>query len=145
MRRVARGAAVVATMAMVAAILAGCAFLPWSGGGGQSSASSDAMVVEVEVTSDAATASQLRVVVDAREDPQRVDQHDVSLPYGERFEVSKDVPFPLTGSLVEATAGQDATWIECRIILDGEVVAENRAEGAGATAVCEKKLRRGPQ
>lgn len=144
MRGVARGPAVVAATAL-AATLAGCYSLPLSGGGGRSSASSDALVVRVEVTSDAATASRMRVEIDAREDPQRVDQRDVSLPYKEEFEVSKDMPFPLTGSSVEATTGPDATWIDCRIVLDGKIVAENRAEGAGATAVCEQKLRLGPQ
>ncbi|OZF26164.1 hypothetical protein [Rhodococcus sp. 14-2483-1-2] len=118
--------------------MTGCA--PWS-----QSEPTTSMVVEVEVTSDAAMAGTLHVEVDAREDPQRVREQDTPLPYAATFEVPLDVPFPLSGSTVEATASEQASWIACRIVQDGAVVAEDRAEGAGAIAVCEKKLRAGPQ
>ncbi|MFF9077935.1 MmpS family transport accessory protein [Streptomyces sp. NPDC014735] len=123
--------------------LAGCDAMPWGGSGDKQQ--SKAMVVEVEVTSDAGAAGRVRAVVDARNDPQRVDQSGVKMPYTQTFQVPLDAPFPLTGTSVEATAASDAAWIACRITLDGKVVAEDRAEGPGAVTVCEKKLRAGPQ
>ncbi len=101
------------------------------------------MVIEVEVDSDAPSAARMRVEVDAGNDPHRVE--DVSVPYTETFQVPLNTPFPLTGTTVEATASTEANWISCRITLDGKVVAEQRVAGAGAGAVCEKKLRVGPQ
>lgn len=124
--------------------LSGCA-----GGAGSPGApgagSADAMRVEVEVTSDAPTAASLRVKLDARADPQLVEQQEPALPYEQAFEVPLDRPFPLDGTSVEAVAADGATWISCRITLDGSVVAEDRATGSGAAALCEKKLRLGPQ
>lgn len=114
-------------------------------GGEQADGESGGLAVAVEVTSDTGSAARIRVEVDARKDPRRVDRADVPLPYTERFPVPLDTPFPLHGASVEAAAGAEATWIACRITLDGEVVAQQRADGAGAVAVCEKKLRIGPQ
>lgn len=137
--------ATAATAALVA--LSGCA-----GGAGSSGSpgtpwggSADAMRVEVEVTSDAPTAASLRVKLDARADPQLVEKQQPALPYEQTFEVALDRPFPLDGTSIEAVAADGATWISCRITLDGTVVAEDRATGAGAAALCEKKLRLGPQ
>lgn len=142
MRR-ARRATALAAVVMMAVTLTACGALPW--GGGEDVDSSDAMIVEVQVTSDAATVGHLQVEVDARNDPQRVDQTDTPLPYTQTFEVPLDTPFPLSGTSVEATMAREAAWIECRIILDGKVVSEDRADGTGGIAVCEKKLRLGPQ
>ncbi|ORI26020.1 hypothetical protein BJI47_01055 [Rhodococcus sp. 1168] len=131
------------TVGLVAVTLTGCDSLPF--GGGDSTGTSDSMIVEVEVTSDSASATGVRVEVDARNDPERVETTDMPLPYAETFEVSLDTPFPLTGTSVEAIADAGASWISCQITMDGEIVAEERAEGAGATVFCAKKLRIGPQ
>jgi hypothetical protein len=131
------------TVGLVVVSVTGCDSLPF--GGGETTGTSGLMAVEVEVTSDAATATGVRVEIDARDSPKRVEARDVPLPYTETFEVSMDTPFPLTGTSVEATSDAGANWISCRITLDGEVVAEERADSAGTTVFCEKKLRIGPQ
>lgn len=106
--------------------------------------SAGAMSVDVVVESDAATAANVRVDLDAREDPQLVDEAAAALPYEQTFEVQLDVPFPLSGARVEATAADDATWVSCTVTLDGDVVAEQRQDGAGSVATCESELRLGP-
>lgn len=123
--------------------LAGCGML--RSPGGPDTGTSAAMSVEVQVTSDANTAGQRSIDVDARKSPQRVDQTDEPLPYQRQFTVPLDTPFPLRGTTVEATAAPGASWIACSITLDGDIVAERRVEGDGAIAVCEKKLTVGPQ
>lgn len=47
-------------------------------------------------------------------------------------------------SHVEVDAGRDATWIECRIIVNDQVVASHRSEGSNARAVCDQRPRLGP-
>lgn len=137
----------IATATAVLFTLSGCAGNAGSPGSPGTSwgGSADAMRVEVEVTSDAPTAASLRVKLDARADPQLVEQQQPALPYEQTFEVPLGSPFPLDGTSIEAVATDGATWISCRITLDGSVVAEDRATGSGAAALCEKKLRLGPQ
>lgn len=123
--------------------MAGCGMLPSPDE--PDTDTSAVMSVEVQVTSDANTAGQLSVDVDARKSPQRVDQTDEPLPYQGQFTVPLDTPFPLSGTTVEATAAPGASWIACSITLDGAIVAERRVNGDGAIAICEKKLTVGPQ
>ena len=134
-----------AALALFAVALTGCGSVPGGGEGPLSSPSSSALVIEVEVSSDTSTASRLQVGINTRESPARIDEENVPLPFGERFEVSTSKPFPLNGVSVGATAAPGAGWIKCRLLLDGEVVSEDRGEGPVATATCSKKLRLGPQ
>lgn len=125
-------------------LLAGCGVLP-GGGDDTPSQTSGTLLIEIIVTSDVDPAARVEVDVDAREDLQQSDDENVPLPFSQQFEVSTNVPFPLTGVSAEAEAAPDATWIECQVLLDGEVIVEDRAEGSGATADCSKELRIGPQ
>lgn len=131
-----------AASALALLALSGCA---WGGGPDGADRDAAAMTIEVEIASAAATAARVRVVIDARNEPKRVDRTEEDVPYRETFRVPLNVPFPLTGTEVEATASGDATWVSCRVTLDGEVIAEQHSEGPGSIAVCEKRLRPGPQ
>lgn len=124
--------------------LAGCGVLPGSGGDAPTQ-TSGTLLVEIMVSSDVDTAARIEMDVDAREDPQQSDDENVPLPFRQQFEVPTNVLFPLSGVSVEATAAPDATWIDCQILLDGEVIVEDRAKGSDATAGCSKELRLGPQ
>ena len=50
-----------------------------------------------------------------------------------------------SGTSVEAAADSSADWMPCRVSLDGDVVAEQRADDPGAVALREKTPRIGPQ
>lgn len=134
-----------AAAASACLLMAGCGVPPGGGSDGAPTQTSGALLVEIMVRSDVNTAARIEVDVDARDDPQQSDDENVSLPFSQQFEVSTSVPFPLSGVSVEATAAPDATWIECQVLLDGEVIVEDRAEGSEATADCSKELRVGPQ
>lgn len=125
--------------------LVGCSALPWGADDSSPTSSAGLMLVEVAIRSDVDTAAQVDIDVDTIDDPQRVEDENVTLPFAEQFDVSTAKPFPLRGVTVEATATPDARWIECEVSLDGDVIAKDRAEGPGATATCTKELRLGPQ
>lgn len=132
-------------VAIVSVALVSCSALPSSKDGSSPSSPAGVMLVEIAIGSDVGTASQVQVDIDAREDSQRIDEQNVSLPFADQIEVSTRVPFPLKGVTVKATGASGAGWIECQVSLDGEVISEGRAEGSGATAMCTKELDLGPQ
>lgn len=112
--------------------------------GSDDASSSDEIIVTAIVTSDAAETGEITVTVDAPRDSQSFAQDSVDLPFEHEFTVPKDVAFPFRGSRIEADAGPGASWIECRILVDGEEVATHRAEGSASTAVCDRRLQLGP-
>ncbi|PXA79709.1 MULTISPECIES: hypothetical protein [Auritidibacter] len=105
---------------------------------------SPSLSVTVEVESDSPVSGELSISIDGATDSQSVEEGSVDLPYSAVFDVPSDAPFPYRGSRVEVSAAQDASWIECRILMDEKVVASHRAEGSNARAVCERNLRLGP-
>lgn len=116
---------------------------PPAGGSGSDGAGADIIVTAV-VTSDAPQTGEISVTVDAPRDSQSFAEDSVELPFEHEFTVPTDVAFPFRGSRIEVDAGSGATWIECRILVDGEEVASHRAEGGASTAVCERRLQLGP-
>lgn len=129
---------------MTGALLSGCGGLPSGGTPSSSAPAGGALHLRVEITSDVDTAAELSVDIDANE-PQQLEKTNASLPFDTQFDVPTNTPFPLRGFSVEATAAPGSEWIECRVTLDGQVAAEDRATGPGATATCSKQLRLGPQ
>lgn len=105
---------------------------------------SDAIIVEVVVESDGDSVVGLEVEINARKNPESVYFDSIEVPYREKFAVSKDVPIPLTSTLVKAGVADDASWVSCTILYDGEVVATHESRGDGGKAVCEKSFRLGP-
>lgn len=116
---------------------------PPAGGDGSEGTGTDIVVTAI-VTSDAAKSGEILVTVDAPRDSQSFAEDSVELPFEHEFSVPTDVAFPFRGSRIEVDAGPGATWIECRILVDGEEVATHRAEGGASTAVCERRLQLGP-
>lgn len=106
---------------------------------------SGSILVEVSIDSDASTASNVQIDIDARQDAQSVSLDIVDTPYQREFTVPGDMPFPLKGTRVEAHAIDGATYVTCVISYNGKEVATHRAEGDQASAVCEKELTIGPQ
>lgn len=104
----------------------------------------ESLSVRVEIESDATASGELEISINSANDSQSVKESSVELPYSKDFEVPTDAPFPFRGSHVEVAAGPDASWVECRIIMDEKVVASHRSEGTGARAVCDRSLRLGP-
>ncbi|RXZ78677.1 hypothetical protein EBB07_25940 [Paenibacillaceae bacterium] len=86
----------------------------------------------------------LEVEINARKNPESVYFDSIEVPYREEFAVQKDAFIPLTSTHVKAGIDDDASWISCTILYDGEVVATHRSRGDGAKAVCEKTFRLGP-
>ncbi|XID93369.1 hypothetical protein ACF3MZ_02190 [Paenibacillaceae bacterium WGS1546] len=105
---------------------------------------SDVIIVEVVIESDGDSATDLEVDINARKNPESVYFDSIDVPYREEFAVSKDAFIPLTSTLVKAEKADDASWISCTILYDGEVVANHRSRGDRAQAVCEKAFRLGP-
>ncbi|CAM4162889.1 hypothetical protein [Saccharibacillus endophyticus] len=106
--------------------------------------SDDFITVEVIVESDRDSASGFKTEINARKNPQSASYDTIELPYRETFEVSKDAFIPLPSVRLQADAADDAEWISCTILYDGEEVATHLSRGDGAQAVCEKKFRLGP-
>ena len=105
---------------------------------------SGAILVEVVVESDGDSAVDLEVEINARKNHQSVYLDSIEIPYREEFAVPKDVPIPLTSTRVKAGLADDASWVSCTFLYDGEVVAAHRSQGEGTEAVCEKTFRLGP-
>lgn len=104
----------------------------------------DIIAVEVIVESDRDSASDFKTDINARKNPQSAAYDTIELPYRETFEVSKDAFIPLPSVRLQADAADDAEWISCKILYDGEEVATHISRGDNARAVCEKKFRLGP-
>lgn len=102
------------------------------------------IVVTVEIDSDGTTATDLAVEINSPSSPQSLYEDSVPVPFSRDFTVSTDAFFPLRGTTVEVHAGPDATFVRCRILVDGEEVATHRSEGSGATATCERRIQLGP-
>lgn len=102
------------------------------------------IIVTAEIESDASVSGELSITIDSPRNKQSLNETSVEIPFQHEFTVTTDVAFPLRGSRIEVDAGPGANWIECRILVDGDVVASHRSEGDAATAVCERKLQLGP-
>lgn len=102
------------------------------------------ILVTVEIDSDAPTATDLAVNINSPSSPQSLYEDEVQVPLTHDFTVSTDAFFPLRGTTVEVDAGPGATFVSCRILVDGEEVATHRSEGSGATATCERRIQLGP-
>ena len=104
----------------------------------------DVINVEVIVESDSDSASRFKAKINARKNPQSASYDTIDLPYRETFEVSKDAFIPLPSVRLQADAAENADWISCTILYDGEEVATHLSRGDAAQAVCEKKFHLGP-
>lgn len=104
-----------------------------------------AIEVEVVVESDGHLVNDLKVNVNARKNPQSVSFDTIEVPYKEKFAVTLDVIFPIKSTKVEASVAKGAKEVSCKIFYDGKEVATHISKGDQAKAVCEKKLRIGPQ
>ncbi|MDO4718601.1 MAG: hypothetical protein Q4B08_13690 [Propionibacteriaceae bacterium] len=104
----------------------------------------DDLVVTVTVESDADTTGELSVNIGSPETAKSLREDSVRLPFTQNFSVSKRVIFPLRNARVEVKADHAASYIECRISVDGQVVATHRAVGSAATATCDRSLQLGP-
>lgn len=104
----------------------------------------DDLVVTVTVESDADTTGELSVNIGSPGTAKSLREDSVRLPFTQNFSVSKRVIFPLRATHVEVKADPAASYIECRISVDGQVVATHRAEGSAATATCDRRLQLGP-
>lgn len=102
------------------------------------------IIVTVEIDSDGTTATDLAVEINSPSSPQSLYEDSVPVPFSRDFTVSTDAFFPLRGTTVEVHAAPDATFVRCRILVDGEEVATHRSEGSGATATCERRIQLGP-
>lgn len=102
------------------------------------------IVVTVEIDSDGTTARDIAVEINSPSSPQSLYEDSVPVPFSRDFTVSTDAFFPLRGTTVEVHAAPDATFVSCRILVDGEEVATHRSEGSGATATCERRIQLGP-
>lgn len=102
------------------------------------------LLVEVTVESDAPSTGELTIEIDSPRNSQSLGEDSVDVPFKHDFAISTDVAFPLRNSRVEVDAGPDATYIECIITVNGDVVSTHRAEGATASAICDRGLRLGP-
>ncbi|KZE90566.1 hypothetical protein [Microbacterium sp. TNHR37B] len=102
------------------------------------------IVVTVEIDSDGSTAEDLAVEIRSPRNPQSLFEDAVSVPFRREFTVSTDAFFPLRATTVEVHAGPGATFVRCRILVDGVEVASRRSEGSRATATCERRLQLGP-
>jgi hypothetical protein len=102
------------------------------------------IVVTVEIESDGSTATDLAVAIHSPGSPQSLYQDSAPVPFSRDFTVSTEASFPLRGTTVEVHAAPDATFVTCRILVDGEEVARHRSEGSRATATCERRLELGP-
>ncbi|WP_454114982.1 hypothetical protein [Microbacterium lacticum] len=111
---------------------------------GPGSTAEGSIVVTVEVDSDGTTATDLAVEINSPSSPQSLYEDSVPVPFSHDFTVSTDAFFPLRGTTVEVHAAPDATFVSCRILVDGEEVATHRSEGSGATATCERRIQLGP-
>lgn len=107
-------------------------------------AARDVINVEVIVESDSDSASRFKAEINARKNPQSASYHTIDLPYRETFEVSKDAFIPLPSVRLQADAAENADWISCTILYDGEEVATHLSRGDAPQAVCEKKFHLGP-
>lgn len=104
----------------------------------------DPIVVTVEVDSDGSTAEDLAVEIRSPRSPQSLFEDAVSVPLRRDFTVSTDAFLPLRATTVEVHAAPGATFVHCRILVDGVEVASHRSEGSGAAATCERRLQLGP-
>lgn len=104
----------------------------------------ESIVVTVEIDSDGSIAQDLAIEIRSPRSPQSLLEDAVSLPFRHEFTVSTDAFFPLRATRVEVHAGPGATFIRCRILVDGVEVATHRSEGSRATATCERRLQLGP-
>lgn len=102
------------------------------------------IVVTVQVDSDGTTATDLAVEINSPSSPQSLHEDSVPVPFSHDFTVSTDAFFPLRGTTVEVHPAPDATFVSCRILVDGEEVATHHSEGSGATATCERRIQLGP-
>lgn len=107
-------------------------------------AGEDDLIVTITVESDADTTGELSVNIDSPGDGQSLREDSVRLPFARDFNVPTDAMFPLRATHVEVKTGPAATYIQCTISVDGQVVATHRAEGSAATATCHRKLQLGP-
>jgi len=98
------------------------------------------IVVTVEIDSDGSTATDLAVEITSPRSPQSLYEDSTPVPFSRDFTVSTDAFFPLRGTTVQVHAAPDATFVTCRILIDGEEVATHRSEGSRATATCERRL-----
>ncbi|WP_289135994.1 hypothetical protein [uncultured Brevibacillus sp.] len=105
---------------------------------------SNSIIVEVVVESDGDSVVNLGVDINARKNPESVHFDSIEVPYREEFVVPKDVPIPLTPTLVKAEVADGASWVSCTILYDGEVVATHMSRRDGGKAVCEKSFQLGP-
>ncbi|MEB4615957.1 hypothetical protein [Leucobacter sp. M11] len=103
----------------------------------------DDLFVVLELDSDADLA-ELAVELDARVNPTDTTEQNVTAPATRKYEVDTSVPFPLLGARAELTAGEGATFVACRLIVDGTERASNRVEGPGSTVTCEHRFQLGP-
>lgn len=104
----------------------------------------DVILVEVHVDSDRNSAVDLEVEINARKHPQSMYLESVELPYKETFVIPKDTFIPLTSTHVRARTNDDASWISCSILYDGELVVSHKSRGNNPRADCEKKFQLGP-
>lgn len=104
----------------------------------------DQIVIEVHFESDGATARDVEIEVDSTTSPQSLREDTVELPFSEEFLIDKTKPFPFRNVTATADAAEEATYISCEIIVDGDSVASYRSEGSNARAECERGLRLGP-
>ena len=107
-------------------------------------AGTEDLTVTVTVESDADTTGELSVEIDAPGGGQSLREESVRLPFTRDFTVPTDTMFPLRTTHVEVEAGPTASYIECSISVDGQVVASHRAEGSAATAICDRRLQLRP-
>lgn len=115
----------------------------FSGGFRGTTSNPTPLLVTLEVDSDAELASVL-VDIDAKRDPERTTEQLVATPFVREYEVDTGVIFPLRGVTAELTAGPEASFVSCRLTIDGDEKANTRAEGPGAVAACEFAFRLGP-
>lgn len=102
------------------------------------------LTVTITVDSDSDTSGALTVELVSPSGNQSLREDSVALPFTRDFTVPTDRIFPLRDTRVEVTAGPGASYIECSITMNGEVVASHRAEGSAAQAACDRRLRLGP-
>ncbi|MEJ8306394.1 hypothetical protein [Saccharibacillus sacchari] len=107
-------------------------------------AAHDVIEVEVIVESDSDSASHFKAEINARKNPQSASYDTIDLPYRQTFEVSKNAFIPLPSVRLQADAAENADWISCTILYDGEEVATHLSRGNAAQAVCEKNFHLGP-
>lgn len=137
---------------ILAAVLTGCAVVEdtWEGLTGEDTSPSASaqntsnILVKVEIESDSNTSGEVEIKIEAAQDSLSYSQDTVELPFSKEFEVPSDSFFPFRNSYVEVESHPDANWVECRLIMNNEVVASHRSEGSGARAVCERGLQLGP-